>query len=119
MAREKGTHILVELRGCPPKLLDDILFMKKIFKKSCEISGLKSLWMKFHKFSPQGLTGIALLATSHISIHTWPEYQYATLDVYACDKKEKVVKAVRVFIEELKPKKVKKKTLRRGYVITK
>ncbi|MCD6371500.1 MAG: adenosylmethionine decarboxylase [Candidatus Aenigmarchaeota archaeon] len=117
MARKKGTHILLELWGCPRILLDDILFMKKVFENSCKDSGLKKLWMKFHKFNPHGLTGLALLSTSHISVHSWPEYNYVTIDIYACDDKEKVIKAAKIFVNELKPKRVKKTILKRGYIV--
>ena len=71
---------------------------------------------KFHKFNPHGLTGIVLLQSSHISIHTWPEKNYATMDIFACDKKQKVSKFVEVFLKEMKPKKYKQIILRRGYV---
>ncbi len=117
MRRKLGAHALIEVWGCSWKKLDDILYLKRLFEKSIKISGLKKIYTRFHKFQPQGVTGFALLTTSHISIHTWPEYGYATIDIYACDEKEKVEKAVEVFLKELKPKRKKVTMLRRGYVV--
>ncbi|MCD6403204.1 MAG: adenosylmethionine decarboxylase [Candidatus Aenigmarchaeota archaeon] len=116
MRYEKGTHALVEIWVKDGKLLDNILFIKDLMKKAIKESGLKKIYVKFHKFQPQGLTAFALLVTSHISFHSWPEHKYATLDIYACDKEEKVLKALDVFLKALKPTKVKKEIIKRGYI---
>jgi len=116
MKRKPGTHILVEMYGCDEKKLDDILFIKKVFRKAIKESGLKSLKSMFHKFNPQGVTGFALLASSHLSIHTWPEYKALFLDIFACDERRKAVKAMEVFLKEFKPKKSRKRILSRGYI---
>ena len=116
---KRGTHVLIELANCDEKLLDDILFIRKVFRRAIKESGLVPIkgTMKFHKFNPQGLTGMVLLTSSHIAIHSWPELRYATVDIYACDDPKKVYRAVNVFIKALKPEKVKKKVLKRGFIV--
>jgi len=116
MRREKGIHILLDLHGVDPKKLDDSIFLNKLISKAVSESGLKSFGTLYHKFNPQGFTSVTLLEASHISIHTWPEYGYATIDVFACDKWEKALKAADIIINELKPKKIKKVVKSRGYI---
>lgn len=68
------------------------------------------------KFSPQGITGIVLLAESHIAIHTWPELGYVAIDIFTCGDKSRPLKALDYFKEELKPKRVEIKELKRGKI---
>ena len=119
MTMKKGTHILLEMYGVEKKYLDDILFIKKVFRKAIKESGLIEIKGKFvyHKFKPHGLTAVTLLTTSHIALHTWPEKNYLALDIFACTDEEKVMKAMDIMIKEFKPKRVKKEIKKRGYVL--
>jgi len=117
----KGTHVLLEMFGCDPILLDDIRKIKKIYKEAIKGSGLVEVEnsFKLHKFNPIGLTFVSLLKTSHVSFHTWPEFNYACLDIFACDEAKKVYKAEKVFLKYLKPKRVKRLVLKRGFITLK
>ena len=77
-------HILFELRGCPSELLDDSEFVVLALQVSAVHAKSKLIDINFHKFEPQGVTGLALLADSHISIHTWPEKGLAMCDIFTC-----------------------------------
>ena len=77
-------HLLFELRGCPSELLDDSEFVVLALQVSAIHAHSKLIDVNFHKFEPQGVTGIALLADSHISIHTWPEKGLAMCDIFTC-----------------------------------
>ena len=77
-------HILFELRGCPSDLLDDSEFITLALQVAAVHAKSKLLDINFHKFEPQGVTGLALLADSHISIHTWPEKNLAMCDIFTC-----------------------------------
>ncbi|MGC9149612.1 MAG: adenosylmethionine decarboxylase [Candidatus Micrarchaeia archaeon] len=114
----RGTHVLLELFGCDKFLLEDISFIKKVYKEAIKESGLCEIKnsFKLHKFNPLGLTFVSLLKTSHISFHTWPEKNYACLDIFACDEAKKVYKAEKVFLKNLKPKRVKRIVLKRGFI---
>jgi S-adenosylmethionine decarboxylase len=78
-----GTHLIVDLKGA--KHLDDVAHIKRAFIESVEAAGATLLHIHLHHFSPTGgVSGVAVLAESHISIHTWPEFGYAALDVFMC-----------------------------------
>ena len=67
-----------------PDLLDDEEFVKKALTEAASAAGATLLNLVSHKFEPQGVTALALLAESHISIHTYPEYGYAAVDAFTC-----------------------------------
>lgn len=77
-------HILFTLKGCPEHLLDDEEKVAEALSKASRECGSTLLGMTSHKFEPQGVTAIALLAESHISMHTWPERGMAVCDVFTC-----------------------------------
>lgn len=78
-----GTHLLVELWGASN--LGDVAATERAFREGVEASGATLLHMHFHHFGPNaGLSGVAVLAESHISIHTWPERGYAAIDIFMC-----------------------------------
>ena len=83
---EKTTvkHILFTLRGCPFELLDDEEFIRMLLYRATKECKSTLLNLATHKFDPQGVTGVAMLAESHISIHTWPEKGMAVCDVFTC-----------------------------------
>jgi len=79
-----GKHALFELHGGNPNLLNDEDFVKSALTEAAKASGATLLSLVSHKFSPQGVTAVALLSESHISLHSWPEYGFASIDCYTC-----------------------------------
>ena len=77
-------HILFTLRGCPFGFLDDEAHIRNVLANAAQLSKSTLLDISSHKFDPYGVTAIALLAESHISIHTWPENGLAVCDVFTC-----------------------------------
>ena len=77
-------HILFTLKGCPYGLLDDEAHIRNVLANAAHLSESILLNVSSHKFNPHGVTAIALLAESHISIHTWPENGMAVCDVFTC-----------------------------------
>ena len=77
-------HVLFTLKGCPFDLLDDEAHIRNILVTAARVSKSALLDVSSHKFQPHGVTAIALLAESHISIHTWPENGDAVCDVFTC-----------------------------------
>jgi S-adenosylmethionine decarboxylase len=78
-----GTHLIIDVvKG---SRLDDLHHIENTFRKCIEVSGATLLHIHMHHFTPNGgVSGVAVLAESHISIHSWPEYGYAALDVFMC-----------------------------------
>ena len=79
-----GRHVIAELLGGNPNLLNDERYIRAILKEAAERAVGTVLDVTSHKFTPQGVTALALLSESHISIHTWPENSYAAVDVFTC-----------------------------------
>ncbi len=79
-----GTHFLVEYSGCRAAVLDDVDRVRTLLTSAAEAAGATPVTSAFHTFRPRGVTGVVVLAESHISIHTWPESGYAAVDVYTC-----------------------------------
>ncbi|NNE21925.1 MAG: adenosylmethionine decarboxylase [Rhizobiales bacterium] len=78
-----GTHLIIDLIGA--SWLDDIKLIEKTLRQCVTVAGATLLHLHLHHFTPNaGVSGVAVLAESHISIHTWPERDYAALDVFMC-----------------------------------
>jgi len=105
------------LHGCDPGLLTDLDRGIEILREAVRVSGATYLG-EFHKvFEPWGgFTAIIALAESHISIHTWPEYRYAALDIFTCGETADPWKAYEYVVEAYKPEKVNVTEVKRGLV---
>ncbi|MCB9477595.1 MAG: adenosylmethionine decarboxylase [Deltaproteobacteria bacterium] len=79
-----GTHHLLDLFGVGAALLDDQSALKATLSRCARDGGATILATHFRRFEPQGVTGVVILAESHVTIHTWPERGAATLDVFTC-----------------------------------
>ncbi len=111
----QGKHLLVELYGCNNKKLDDESYLRCLINNSAKLANATILNLISNKFEPQGVTAIALLAESHLSIHTWPEAQYAALDIFTCGKNMKPDLACNFLIDSLEAKEHILKTIDRHY----
>jgi len=96
-----GKHCILELYACNQDRLNDEAFLRDAITEAAKRAGATLLHLVTHHFEPQGVTGLALLAESHISIHTWPESGYAAVDVFTCGDHTMPEKACQVLIEEL------------------
>lgn len=79
-----GNHILIEFYGCDKENLNNIKLIEEAMLEAVVISGATILSHNFHQFSPHGVSGMVIIAESHFSIHTWPEYGYAAVDIFTC-----------------------------------
>jgi len=79
-----GRHFLIEYHGCNPDTLDNVDLVRDIMVFAANESGATILNIYLHKFSPQGVSGVIVIAESHIAIHTWPEHGYAAVDIFTC-----------------------------------
>ena len=95
-------HILFTLKGCNEWSLNDELTIKSLVRNASKITESTLLALNSHKFEPQGVTCVGMLAESHISIHTWPEKGMAVCDVFTCGehtKPEDAVEYMRLALE--------------------
>jgi S-adenosylmethionine decarboxylase proenzyme len=82
---KKIREMLVDLYGCRGNL-DDAEFLASLLKRAAEKMGSRTVKTAAHKFSPTGITVITILCETHMAIHTWPEYDYAALDIFICSE---------------------------------
>ena len=108
-----GSHCILELYECDMNKLNDEAFIRTTINLAAKVSGATLLNLITHRFSPQGVTALALLAESHISIHTWPEKKYAAIDVFTCGDQAMPEKACDILIKEFNSQKFDLKRLRR------
>lgn len=113
-----GRHLIIEMYDCDPKLLDSIEKIRAAFVEAAEAAGSTVLGHSFHKFYPQGITGIVVVAESHLSIHTWPEHSYAAIDVFTCGNHTNPWKALEVLKRALKPGRISVMEIRRGLLVS-
>jgi S-adenosylmethionine decarboxylase len=79
-----GTHLLIELRDCNPEILKSLEKVRKILISAAKEAKATIINNSFHEFNPFGISGVVVIAESHLTIHTWPEYGYAAVDIFTC-----------------------------------
>lgn len=109
-----GLHLLLELKECNPDLLDDLEHIRQTLLQTAQELGATVVGESFHRFSPQGVTGILSIAESHISIHTWPEYGYAAADIFTCGSSFRPSEAAAILIERFQSRTQEITEVRRG-----
>lgn len=97
----------MELTGCSFDLLNSVEKVRTLLLDSAADGGATIISSHFHPFSPQGLSGVVVIAESHITIHTWPESGYAAVDVFTCGKVEIANQVSDYIAKRFQAKKVK------------
>jgi S-adenosylmethionine decarboxylase len=101
-----GKHWLIEMYQTPR--LDDVARIRRALRRAVVESGVRLIRLQLHHFGTgRGVTGVALLAESHISIHTWPERRYAALDIFMCGNRSSPQKALDALRASLLPGRVR------------
>jgi len=113
--RHLGIHLLAELVECNTGSLDDLDKIKNFVIQAAVAAKATILQSFFHKFVPQGVSGTVIIAESHLSIHTWPEFGYAAVDVFTCGDRVMPYIAVQYLIGELEAKRHETREITRGY----
>ena len=79
-----GRQILVEFYGCNEAVLTDTANIREVMLEATRRSGATIISDDFHTFSPHGVSGVVVIAESHVTVHTWPEFGYAAIDIFTC-----------------------------------
>ena len=109
-----GISYLLELYECPPDLLDDKDHIEEVLREAVDRAHATLLDQISCSFTPQGVTALALLAESHISIHTWPELAYAAADIFTCGNKAMPERAAEYLTKALRAGRHTVKRVKRG-----
>ena len=97
-----GNHLLLELKNCDSVLLDDLSFVREALMSAAQEMGSRILGESFHKFHPQGVTGVVPISESHLCVHTWPEHRYAAVDVFTCGQSFDPNRVAELLIEKFR-----------------
>lgn len=113
-----GKQLLLELKGCDEGVLNDLGFLKGVLLKAANEAGATVLGESFHQFNPHGVSGVVIIAESHIFIHTWPEHGYAAIDIFTCGDSVRPARAAEVLISKLGAKSHSMMEIQRGILDT-
>ena len=113
-----GKHLLLELKDCDKEVLNDVAFLKGALLAAASECGATVLGESFHQFNPQGVSGVVVIAESHLFIHTWPEYGYAAADIFTCGNSVRPGKAAQILIRKLGAKNHSIVEIQRGILDT-
>lgn len=108
----EAKQLIVDLYGCGVSCIDDIEYIKDVIHRVCGYIRADIVEECYHKFSPIGVSAIAVITTSHISIHTWPEHGYAAVDIFSCQE-DIPGEVCRLLAQLLEANEVKTRVIRR------
>lgn len=110
-----GRHLIADLDGCAAPL-DDLALVEAALRAGVDAAGATLLKITLHHFGPgMGVTGVAILAESHISVHSWPEHQYAAIDIFLCGARHDLDAALSAIAAILRPKNIRQTVHVRGF----
>lgn len=109
-----SVHLLADLEA--PHFIEDPAKLRRILWQAALAAKNTPLKTSIHKFPGQGITGIVILAESHIAVHTWPECNYLAVDIFTCGKKSMPYRALEYLKQYFKPTKVKIIFIKRGKI---
>ncbi|MCB0851748.1 MAG: adenosylmethionine decarboxylase [Bacteroidetes bacterium] len=112
-----GKQILIELYGCDAEQLKKVEEVEAAMLAFARESRATIISSHFHQFNPVGVSGVILIKESHFTIHTWPEYQYAAVDVFTCGDEMDLERGLVLFKEILQPSTVELKEVARGKMV--
>ncbi len=116
--KPSGIHLLLELKECNSDLLDDVVYIERQMLDAAIKSGATIVGKSFHKFEPTGVTGIVAIAESHLSIHTWPEHEYAAVDIFTCGDSFSPTRAADLIISGMNSLEPSITEIKRGIIST-
>ncbi len=111
-----GRHILAEVYDCEEDILNSVIGVEEIMVSAAQEAGASVREVAFHKFAPQGVSGVVVIAESHLTIHTWPELGYAAVDVFTCGDEVDPWVACEFIFEKLGAGRVTASEMKRGYL---
>lgn len=109
----ESRHLLVEYHGCDTAILNDRHAIEALLVRAAKAANTSVVASVFHRFTPQGVSGVVVIEESHLSVHTWPEKGYAAVDFYTCGDGNPEL-AHETLVEGLKPQRCEQMLVHRG-----
>ena len=111
-----GRHILVEYYNCDENILNDHKLIEELMVNAAKVAKATVVESVFHMFNPYGVSGAVVISESHLTIHTWPEYGYASVDLFTCGDKVNPWDGFEYLEKMLKSKRSESTEVSRGMV---
>jgi S-adenosylmethionine decarboxylase len=112
-----GHQFLVEYYNCCQDIIDDENKILNLLTQSAKLANATIVTSTFHKFAPQGVSGVVVIEESHFAIHTWPEHNYVSLDIFSCGENIDAQKAIKFLNKEFKSSKYEIQKIKRGDIL--
>lgn len=112
--RSLGRHLLIELYNCDSKILNDVHKVESIMVDAAKHAHARIVDVVFHTFNPHGISGVVVIAESHLTIHTWPEFNFASVDIYTCGTEINPWRAYNYMAKRFKAKNMTAVEMKRG-----
>jgi S-adenosylmethionine decarboxylase len=109
-----GRHLLVELYECDTKVISDVRTIEEIMVGAAKAAKATIVDVVFHNFNPNGISGVIVIAESHLTLHSWPEHNFASIDIYTCGSTINPWKAFDYLVKHFKAKNVTAMEFKRG-----
>ena len=109
-----GRHLLLELHDCSAEVLHSLESVKTAMVEAAKRAEATIVDVVFHEFNPFGISGVVVIAESHLSIHTWPEYRYAAVDIFSCGETLKPSEAASYLVEQFQASRASCVEVKRG-----
>lgn len=112
-----GRHLLLELFDCDAQVLNNLETVKGALVEAAKLAQATIVDVVFHEFNPFGISGVVVIAESHLAIHTWPEYRYAAVDIFSCGEVLKPDVAANYLVEQFAAERASVVELQRGVFV--
>jgi len=109
-----GVQLVADMHGCDPAALDDLQGVGEAMLEAARRGGARIVAHNFHRFSPHGISGVVIIAESHLAIHTWPEHRFAAIDLFTCSDSVQPDLCLAYLQQFFRSERVVTSTLRRG-----
>jgi S-adenosylmethionine decarboxylase len=109
-----GSQVVLDLYECETGNLDDLGWVKTTVVNAARAAGATIVEAVFHKFAPWGISGVVVIAESHLAIHIWPEHRYAAVDVFTCGESVQINVATALLAREFRSKRPVQRRFTRG-----
>jgi S-adenosylmethionine decarboxylase proenzyme len=114
-----GTHVVAEFYNCDVEKIKDVMKVEEAMIEAAKITNATIVDVIFHSFNPYGVSGVVVIAESHLAIHTWPEYKFASVDIYTCGDIVKPWKAYEFLEKAFSAQNISVMEMKRGIMRTK
>lgn len=114
MLKSLGTHIILDFYGCNPESMMFVPDVQALIKEAARLAHFSVVAEEYHQFEPHGVSGMTIIEESHISLHSWAENRYASIDIFYCGSNDFVEDGIDYLIKSFEPKRIERQDIMRG-----